>query len=155
MVPDYPHSRYLSPRSDSHIPRRTSPRESGGFGIPHRIVVLPSSGIITDGEENAGTEFNLSHIESMIKKQIEKDQWNVVYISADPKAFEDAGKIGIAESNVVRFEANWRGDPGLLQADECSMVQHKGRTSSCAEKKEIIRVISVYKIQNSTNFFVH
>jgi hypothetical protein len=42
----------------------------------------------------------------MIKNQIKKDQWNFVYLSADPKAFEDAGKMGIARNNVVRFEAD-------------------------------------------------
>lgn len=70
--------------------------------IPDNIIVA----ILTDGEENASTEFNLSQIESMIKNQIKKDQWNFVYLSADPKAFEDAGKMGIARNNVVRFEAD-------------------------------------------------
>ena len=73
--------------------------------IPDNVIVA----ILTDGEENASTEFNLSQIESMIKMQIEKDQWNFVYLSADPKAFEDAGKIGIARDNVVRFEADSEG----------------------------------------------
>ncbi len=73
--------------------------------IPDNVIVA----ILTDGEENASTEFNLSQIESMIKNQIEKDQWNFVYLSADPKAFEDAGKIGIVRDNVVRFEADSEG----------------------------------------------
>ena len=73
--------------------------------IPDNVIVA----ILTDGEENASTEFNLSQIESMIKNQIKKDQWNFVYLSADPKAFEDAGKIGIARNNVVRFEADSEG----------------------------------------------
>lgn len=75
--------------------------------IPDNVIVA----ILTDGEENASTEFNLPQIESMIKKQIEQDQWNFVYLSADPKAFEDAGKMGIARNNVVRFEA----DPAGIQ----------------------------------------
>ena len=73
--------------------------------IPDNVIVA----ILTDGEENASTEFNLSQTESMIKKQIEQDQWNFVYLSADPKAFEDAGKIGIDRNNVVRFEADSEG----------------------------------------------
>ena len=73
--------------------------------IPDNVIVA----ILTDGEENASTEFNLSQIESMIKNQIKKDQWNFVYLSADPKAFEDAGKMGIARNNVVRFEADSEG----------------------------------------------
>ena len=73
--------------------------------IPDNVIVA----ILTDGEENASTEFNLPQIESMIKKQIEQDQWNFVYLSADPKAFEDAGKMGIARNNVVRFEADSAG----------------------------------------------
>ena len=73
--------------------------------IPGNVIVA----ILTDGEENASTEFNLSQIESMIKNQIKKDQWNFVYLSADPKAFEDAGKMGIASNNVVRFEADSEG----------------------------------------------
>lgn len=73
--------------------------------IPGTVIVA----ILTDGEENASTEFNLPQIESMIKKQIEQDQWNFVYLSADPKAFLDAGKIGIARDNVVRFKADAEG----------------------------------------------
>jgi hypothetical protein len=73
--------------------------------IPDNAIVA----ILTDGEENASTEFNLSQIESMIKKQIEQDQWNFVYLSADPKAIEDAGKIGIDRNNVVLFDADSEG----------------------------------------------
>ena len=73
--------------------------------IPDNVIVA----ILTDGEENASKEFNLSQIESMIKKQIKQDHWNFVYLSADPKAFEDAGKMGIAKNNVVRFESDSEG----------------------------------------------
>lgn len=73
--------------------------------IPGNVIVA----ILTYGEENASMEFCLPQIESMIKRQIEQDQWNFVYLSADPKAFEDAGKMGIARNNVVRFEADSEG----------------------------------------------
>jgi uncharacterized protein YegL len=73
--------------------------------IPDNVIVA----VLTDGEENASTEFNLSQIEIMIKKQFEQDHWNFIYLSADPKAFEDARMIGIARDHVVRFDANSEG----------------------------------------------
>ena len=97
--------------------------------IPDNVIVA----ILTDGEENASTEFSLSQIESMIKNQIKKDQWNFVYLSADPKAFEDAGKIGIAKNNVVRFEADSEG------IQDCCMEMNAICCNIRAEPKPVRR----------------
>lgn len=78
----------------------------------------------------------------MIKKQIEKDQWNFVYLSADPKAFEDAGKIGIVRDNVVRSEADPEGIHDCCMEMNAICCNIRGRTYACTEKKEINQGIS-------------
>lgn len=51
--------------------------------------------IITDGYENASTEYTQSRIKEMIKHQEDKYNWSFMYIGADLTSTEQADNLGI------------------------------------------------------------
>ena len=59
---------------------------------PEKLVFL----VITDGHENASHEFTTQKVREMIARQKKDYQWQFVYLGADAKAFDEAGKIGMA-----------------------------------------------------------
>jgi len=59
---------------------------------PTAVIVL----VITDGHENASTEWNLAGVHTAVTAAQEKRRWNFVFLGADAAAFEDARSMGIA-----------------------------------------------------------
>ena len=57
--------------------------------------------IITDGYENASTEFNKSKIKRLINKH--KD-WEFIYIGADIDSYACGSAIGIKSDNIANFK---------------------------------------------------
>lgn len=51
--------------------------------------------IMTDGEENASTEYNFLQIKEMIKEQTEKYSWKFVYFGTDLTNAKDVNNLGI------------------------------------------------------------
>lgn len=56
---------------------------------------LVSVVIVTDGYENASTEFTKNSIKEMIKHQEEKYGWKFSFLGADQDAFAEASQFGI------------------------------------------------------------
>ena len=59
--------------------------------------------IITDGLENASTEFNKQKVRTMISDKQEKDGWEFIYLGANIDAAEEAGAIGVQKTNAVTY----------------------------------------------------
>ena len=59
--------------------------------------------VLTDGYENASTQFRLEQIRAIIQER-EKRGWDFVYLSADPGAFSDAGRMGFERSKIKMFD---------------------------------------------------
>lgn len=57
---------------------------------------------ITDGEENASTEFTLQKIRRLIAK-CEKEGWTFVFLSAALDAYGDAERMGMKMGNIQSF----------------------------------------------------
>lgn len=70
---------------------------------PSKVVVL----VITDGHENASTEFTAYEVRAMFRHQTEKYGWQFVYLGANVDAFHEASQIGAATS--MNYQANPRG----------------------------------------------
>ncbi len=68
--------------------------------------------IITDGEENSSSQFELTDIKRMIEAKKELG-WKFVFLGANIDSFKVAGDIGIEKNNVRNFEAS---DVGM---EEC------------------------------------
>ena len=81
--------------------------------------------IITDGYENASTEFDKQIIRRMIRKH---SDWEFVYIGADIDSYTTGGEIGICEDNIANFKKDRKGLSKLFSAVgdfECAMMDEE------------------------------
>lgn len=65
--------------------------------------------VITDGQENASTEFRKDQVARMIKERTERDDWQFVFLSADMGSISDASSYGIAQDSALLFAKTARG----------------------------------------------
>lgn len=72
---------------------------------PQKVIFA----ILTDGHENSSHEFTNQQIKSMIQTHTDQDKWLFLYLSADPNAFDDGGKIGIGVNQVMQFAGTPQG----------------------------------------------
>ena len=69
--------------------------------------------IITDGYENASTEFDKQIIRRMIRKH---SDWEFIYIGADIDSYATGGEIGICQDNIASFKKDRKGLSTLFRA---------------------------------------
>ena len=60
--------------------------------------------VVTDGEENASTEFKKVDVSALIAEK-EKDGWTFVYIGAQRDAWQDGMNLGVAAGNTTGYMA--------------------------------------------------
>ena len=60
--------------------------------------------IITDGMENASTEFTKEKVKKLISDKQEKEGWDFIYLGANIDAAEEAGAIGVSKANAVTYK---------------------------------------------------
>ena len=61
--------------------------------------------ILTDGLENASSDYTRDRVKEMIEHQQSKYDWEFIYGGANQDAFAEAGSIGIKAQNSFDFEA--------------------------------------------------
>jgi len=72
---------------------------------PGKVIVA----ILTDGLENASTDYNYPKVSSMIQHQQEKYNWEFVFLAANQNVIAEAGKIAIRPQDAVGFVASSAG----------------------------------------------
>lgn len=65
---------------------------------PDQVVMM----IITDGQENASTEFSSGQIKAMIL-ECEAAGWKILYLGANVDEFAESGKMGIGANNAMGY----------------------------------------------------
>ena len=65
-----------------------------------KVIVV----IITDGMENASTEFTKAKVKELISDKQEKAGWDFIYLGANIDAAEEAGAIGVSKANAVTYK---------------------------------------------------
>lgn len=66
---------------------------------PAKVVVV----IITDGEENASTDYTREQIKKMIEHQSSVYSWQFVFLGANQDAFAESAKIGISRGSTMSY----------------------------------------------------
>lgn len=69
---------------------------------PAAVIVL----VITDGQENASTEWKLADVRKAVEAAERQRNWRFVFLGADANAFADARAMGIAAS--AQYESSER-----------------------------------------------
>jgi uncharacterized protein YegL len=67
---------------------------------PAKVIVT----ILTDGQENSSRKYDRAQIESMIRHQEEKYNWQFIYLSSSMSAMHDAESIGIKRQNTMYYD---------------------------------------------------
>lgn len=101
---------------ETYVPRATTPLlDAIGRGIndlEQQISQLPDPGkparvvfaIVTDGQENASTEFTREQILKMIESKEKESDWLFVFLSADLSSVEDARTYGMQDHRIMSYD---------------------------------------------------
>lgn len=87
---------------------------------PAQVLLM----IISDGHENASSEFAGSTIEQMTKHQREKYQWEFMYLGANQDAVVVAKSLGIVH-NAFEYEAKTSGAIGSFNAASAGVACYR------------------------------
>lgn len=66
---------------------------------PSAVIVS----ILTDGLENASSDYTRARVRQMVEHQQEKYSWQFVYLGANVDAFAEAGALGIPQAKTANF----------------------------------------------------
>ncbi|MCX7819855.1 MAG: hypothetical protein N2652_11730 [Kiritimatiellae bacterium] len=72
---------------------------------PAKVIFV----VVTHGKENASREFREEQILAMIQARSAKDGWQLVFLSADLEAIEDAGAVGFQAGKLFLFKKDAQG----------------------------------------------
>lgn len=112
----------------TYVPRGGTPLfDALGRGIndvEQNLGKLPESerpakvifAIVTDGEENASTEFSGEQVQKMIKEKTEASHWEFVFLSSDLAAIQEAESLGMQAPSMMRFARSAAGTAGAWSA---------------------------------------
>ena len=90
---------------------------------PEKVIIA----ILTDGEENASSQYNLSQIREMIQHQKEKYSWEFIFLGANQDAFAEAAKIGIDTKDAFNFAATGKGVRAAYAQMSDSVTRYRKR----------------------------
>lgn len=111
---------------------------------PGKVIIV----IITDGLENASTEFTLSSIREIIRVQSEVYKWEFLFLGANQDAIQVAGHMGIPYAASMTFDPSKGGVYAALQATSGGVLQARAEPQFKASFSEIDREVQ-NKILNS------
>jgi len=81
--------------------------------------------IITDGMENASTEYTYTRVNRMIERQRNKYSWEFIFLGANINAEETAGKMGINKSRASNYHADKVGVSLNYEVLNCMISEYR------------------------------
>ena len=73
--------------------------------VPEKTLFI----IITDGLENASSEYSYDTVRRMIEQKKEKDNWEFMFLGANIDAIGVAGRMGISPKRAVNYNSDREG----------------------------------------------
>jgi len=101
-------------------------RNEGGQPEEDQVVL-----IVTDGMENASTDFDRSKVFEMVSDR-RKQGWVFVFLGADQDVYAEGHKVGVAMANRVAWEKSKAGSDKMWKDVAYS-------TTAYREKEELLR----------------
>jgi uncharacterized protein YegL len=72
---------------------------------PEKVIFC----VLTDGEENASTEYTLTHVKDQIRHRRVNFEWEFVFLAANQNALETAKDYAFSPKSSFNFEASAKG----------------------------------------------
>lgn len=93
---------------------------------------------LTDGFENASTEYTHSRVNDMIREQRDKYSWQFIFLGANQDAIATAAQLGVAAGQAMTFAANTVGVQACIGAfsDKLNVMRaarHRGKADAIVE----------------------
>ena len=88
---------------------------------PDNVIVF----ILTDGKENASSDYGKDKVKEMIEHQESKYSWEFIYGGANHDAFAEAGGLGIKNKNTFHFEATGKGTRDAYETSSDLMASYR------------------------------
>lgn len=82
--------------------------------------------IVTDGMENASTEFNWDQVKESIERQTNDYAWRFVFLAANQDAIQTGGNLGIAKGSSITYGANAKGTRSVFAAASSLVTAYRG-----------------------------
>ena len=92
-----------------------------------RVLIM----IMTDGLENASTEYSKAQVKALIEATTKEYKWNYTFTGANIDSASEAGGIGINTRHAKNFDANRAGVTGAFSrmSEDAAEVREKGTLS--------------------------
>jgi len=94
---------------------------------PSKVIIA----ILTDGEENASTQFSMADVNRRITHQTEKYQWEFLFLGANHDAIASAARMGIQAHNAATFVADADDIKAGSQAFAAKVSAHRRHSAGC------------------------
>ncbi|AWY05414.1 DNA ligase [Microbacterium phage Metamorphoo] len=88
---------------------------------PHKVIVC----VVTDGAENASTEYTLDRVQELVKTQTEQYGWEFMYLAANVDAFATGGAYGFAKGSTMSYGATSAGAASSLAAASAGITRSR------------------------------
>jgi hypothetical protein len=103
-----------------------------GTEKPSKVLVC----VVTDGFENASTEYRRQDIQKLIR-QCEDEDWNFIYLAANQDAFAVGQSFGIAPGNTFTYQATSDGVRHMSATLNCASTSYRGMSAKSANFKKM------------------
>lgn len=88
---------------------------------PSKVIVC----IVTDGAENASTEYTLDRVRELVKTQTEQYGWEFMYLAANVDAFATGGAYGFAKGSTMSYGATSAGAASSIAAASAGITRSR------------------------------
>lgn len=85
--------------------------------------------IVTDGHENASTDYTLADIHKLIEARTEAG-WTFLFLGANQDSFRSAGNMGVRRGNTRNFSSSGRGTARAFSEINSTVSAQRGRSRS-------------------------
>lgn len=93
--------------------------------------------ILTDGGENASTEYNAKKVQEMIKHQREKYGWNFIFIGANQDALATGASLGISRGSSITYNQTIAGTTSAFNSLSASVSRGRYAAASGASSQAV------------------
>ncbi|MCR5537153.1 MAG: VWA domain-containing protein [Succinivibrio sp.] len=95
----------------------------------HKVIVA----IITDGKENASSQFSKQQVKKLIESK-QEEGWEFVFLGANIDAVGEAGQLGIDAQHAVKYKNSAKGVRANYEAVAAFAAESLSEKSAPAEK---------------------